>query len=113
MLPNENVHNLMEEGGPRAALEKHLDLKRENNNHIRIISCGGDGTTGWILSVMDSMNIPAGICPVGRYQFTLSITLLKSRFSEKYTILSDDFNFELLNFSKTSLHWHYSSWHWE
>ena len=76
MLDEGNVHNLMEEGGPRAALEKHLDLNRENNNHIRIISCGGDGTTGWILSVMDSMNIPAGICPVGRYQFNLSITLL-------------------------------------
>ena len=76
MLDEGNVHNLMEEGGPRAALEKHLDLNRENNNHIRIISCGGDGTTGWILSVMDSMNIPAGICPVCRYQFTLYITLL-------------------------------------
>ena len=114
MLDEGNVHNLMEEGGPRAALEKHLDLNRENNNHIRIISCGGDGTTGWILSVMDSMNIPAGICPVVRYQFTLSITLHKFSFIfDKCTIRNDDFNFELLNCSKTSIHRHYSSWHWE
>ena len=61
MLESGNVHNLMEEGGPRAALEKHIDLSRTDNNHIRIISCGGDGTTGWILSVMDTMKLPAGI----------------------------------------------------
>ena len=61
VLDSGNVHNLMEEGGPRAALEKHIDLSRTDNNHIRIISCGGDGTTGWILSVMDTMKLPAGI----------------------------------------------------
>ena len=71
MLPEENVHNLIEEGGPKSALEKHLDLNRPNNDHIRIISCGGDGTAGWILSVMDSMKIPAGIYIFYNYLFAV------------------------------------------
>ena len=60
VLDHGNVHDLTEEGGPKSALTKHLDSSKPNNNHIRIISCGGDGTTGWILSVMDAMNLPAG-----------------------------------------------------
>ena len=50
----------MDEGGPKSALTKHLDSSKPDNNHIRIISCGGDGTTGWILSVMDAMKLPSG-----------------------------------------------------
>ena len=60
VLDAENVHNLTEDGGPKLALTKHLDASKPHNNQIRIISCGGDGTTGWILSVMDAMNLPAG-----------------------------------------------------
>ena len=51
----------MEDGGPKAALTKHCDPNNPSFNQIRIVSCGGDGTTGWILSVMDSMNLPEGI----------------------------------------------------
>ena len=50
----------MEDGGPKRALEKHCDLNKELDSRLRIVSCGGDGTTGWILSVMDSMNLPEG-----------------------------------------------------
>ena len=60
ILDPNDVHNLTEEGGPRLALEKYLDLNKPLDNRIRIISCGGDGTAGWILSVMDNMNLPAG-----------------------------------------------------
>lgn len=64
--PVVEVYNLSEEGGPRKALEDHRDTK-----NLRIIACGGDGTVGWILSVMDAMDIPPaerpaiGIIPLG------------------------------------------------
>ena len=60
ILDSEHVHDLTEDGGPKLALTKHLDVSKPHNKQIRLISCGGDGTTGWILSVMDAMNLPAG-----------------------------------------------------
>ena len=45
-------------------LEKHKDKK-----NLRVIACGGDGTVGWVLSVIDDMNLdypPAvAILPLG------------------------------------------------
>ena len=60
VLKPENVYNLMEDGGPKRALEEHCGAGKEVSSQLRIISCGGDGTTGWILSVMDSMNLSQG-----------------------------------------------------
>lgn len=60
ILDEDRIYNLCEEGGPRKALEDH---KRTDN--LRIIACGGDGTVGWILSVMDSMTFPRGRPAIG------------------------------------------------
>ncbi|XP_076466864.1 diacylglycerol kinase zeta-like [Babylonia areolata] len=54
----------LSQSGPRAG----LDLFKKVPN-IRILAAGGDGTVGWILSTIDSLNIvpppPVGILPVG------------------------------------------------
>jgi len=57
ILDENKVYNLSD-GGPRQALEEHG--QKEN---LRLIACGGDGTVGWILSVMDSMSFPPGKTP--------------------------------------------------
>ena len=52
------------QGGPKMGLE----LFRKVPN-LRVLACGGDGTAGWILSVLDQINIspsPAvGVLPLG------------------------------------------------
>jgi len=58
ILGDERVYDLKEGGGPRQALEDHQAV-----DNLRIIACGGDGTVGWILSVMDSMSFPSGTPP--------------------------------------------------
>jgi len=40
----------LSDGGPLRALQEH-----SQTDNLRIIACGGDGTVGWILSVMDEM----------------------------------------------------------
>merc|ERR1712110_109847 len=68
ILDEERVYNLSEDGGPKRALVEHCQTE-----NLRIIACGGDGTVGWVLSVMDSMKSsfprgrrPAiGIIPLG------------------------------------------------
>ena len=58
------MYNLLE-GGPRKALEDHCisvgeESKGDDNSNLRLVVCGGDGSIGWALSVMDTMNIPIG-----------------------------------------------------
>ncbi len=40
-----------------------------NCSNIRILACGGDGTAGWVLSVLDRLNIrplpPVAVLPLG------------------------------------------------
>ncbi|KAK7497166.1 hypothetical protein BaRGS_00011460 [Batillaria attramentaria] len=54
----------LSQGGPRFG----LDLFKKVPN-IRILAAGGDGTVGWILSMIDSLGLvpppPVGILPVG------------------------------------------------
>ncbi|VDI11200.1 diacylglycerol kinase (ATP) [Mytilus galloprovincialis] len=54
----------LSQGGPRFGLEMY---KKVPNLHI--LACGGDGTVGWILSVIDSLGIhpapPVAIMPLG------------------------------------------------
>uniref|UniRef100_UPI0037E92CBB diacylglycerol kinase zeta isoform X2 n=1 Tax=Semicossyphus pulcher TaxID=241346 RepID=UPI0037E92CBB len=51
-------------GGPREGLELYAKVP-----NLRILACGGDGTVGWILSVLDELNLrpqpPVGILPLG------------------------------------------------
>jgi len=63
-LHRDNVFDLTK-GGPKPGLEKH-----KLNSNLKIIACGGDGTVGWVLSVLDEMdfgsNKPAvAIIPLG------------------------------------------------
>lgn len=62
ILPENRVYDLSdpEYPGPSKALEDHKDVE-----HLRIIACGGDGTVGWILSVMDKMTFPNGQPAIG------------------------------------------------
>ncbi|KAM7349990.1 retinal degeneration A isoform 2-T4 [Cochliomyia hominivorax] len=54
------------QGGPKMGLE----LFRKTPN-LRILACGGDGTVGWVLSVLDQLNPPiqpppaVGVLPLG------------------------------------------------
>ncbi|XP_073460385.1 diacylglycerol kinase zeta isoform X3 [Aquarana catesbeiana] len=51
-------------GGPREALEMYRKVPS-----LRILACGGDGTVGWILSVLDQLHLfpspPVAILPLG------------------------------------------------
>jgi diacylglycerol kinase (ATP) len=63
-LNKDNVYDITK-GGPEPGLEKH-----KHKNNLKIIACGGDGTVGWVLSVLDEMdfgsNRPAvAIIPLG------------------------------------------------
>ena len=62
-LIEENVFDLSQ-GGPKLGLEKH-----RNNPELIVICCGGDGTAGWILSVLDDLRFekrpPIAIMPLG------------------------------------------------
>ncbi|KAM7397355.1 hypothetical protein PAMP_020334 [Pampus punctatissimus] len=51
-------------GGPREGLELYAKVP-----NLRILACGGDGTVGWILSVLDLLKLhpqpPVAILPLG------------------------------------------------
>jgi len=62
LLGEEKVYNLCDDQnfGPKKALEDYKDV-----DNLRIIACGGDGTAGWVLSVMDNMEFPNGPPSIG------------------------------------------------
>uniref|UniRef100_A0A8B9TJ43 Diacylglycerol kinase n=1 Tax=Anas platyrhynchos TaxID=8839 RepID=A0A8B9TJ43_ANAPL len=57
----------LSQGGPKEALE----LYRKVHN-LRILACGGDGTVGWILSILDQLRLnpppPVAILPLGTWE---------------------------------------------
>ena len=63
LLNPRQVFDIMD-GGPRPAVE----LFRKVAN-ARLLACGGDGTVGWLLKVMDQMQLavqpPVGVLPLG------------------------------------------------
>lgn len=52
------------QGGPRSGLELFRKVPQ-----LKVLACGGDGTVGWVLSILDQINIvppPAvGVLPLG------------------------------------------------
>ncbi|XP_057365189.1 eye-specific diacylglycerol kinase-like isoform X3 [Daphnia carinata] len=52
------------QGGPRAGLEMFRKVP-----NLRVLACGGDGTAGWVLSILDQIDIspapPVGVLPLG------------------------------------------------
>ncbi|XP_063800352.1 diacylglycerol kinase zeta isoform X2 [Pseudophryne corroboree] len=54
----------LSQGGPKEALEMYRKVPS-----LRILACGGDGTVGWILSVLDQLHLfpppPVAILPLG------------------------------------------------
>ncbi|XP_017350292.1 diacylglycerol kinase iota isoform X4 [Ictalurus punctatus] len=54
----------LSQGGPREALELYRKVP-----NLRILACGGDGTVGWILSVLDELQMnpqpPVAVLPLG------------------------------------------------
>ncbi|XP_060745711.1 diacylglycerol kinase iota isoform X2 [Tachysurus vachellii] len=54
----------LSQGGPRDALELYRKVP-----NLRILACGGDGTVGWILSVLDELQMnpqpPVAVLPLG------------------------------------------------
>ena len=54
------------DGGPGQAIEMFRHVP-----NIKLLACGGDGTVGWLLSVLDKITIdpmpPVGVLPLGMY----------------------------------------------
>ncbi|KAM9301546.1 diacylglycerol kinase zeta [Gastrophryne carolinensis] len=54
----------LSQGGPKEALEMYRKVPS-----LRILACGGDGTVGWILSILDQLRLfpppPVAILPLG------------------------------------------------
>ncbi|XP_069077824.1 diacylglycerol kinase zeta isoform X7 [Pleurodeles waltl] len=54
----------LSQGGPKDALEMYRKVPT-----LRILACGGDGTVGWILSILDQLHLnpqpPVAILPLG------------------------------------------------
>lgn len=51
-------------GGPKMGLELYKKVP-----NLRVLACGGDGTVGWVLSILDkianAMSFPVGVLPLG------------------------------------------------
>lgn len=64
LLNPRQVFDLIQSGGPRAALELYRDVP-----NLRILTIGGDGTASWILSYLDEVGIPnripVAVLPLG------------------------------------------------
>lgn len=56
-------------GGPRPGLQTYVSDAGDAFEYCRVLACGGDGTVGWVLSVLDEMNLKnepsVGILPLG------------------------------------------------
>ncbi|KAG2463235.1 DGKZ kinase, partial [Polypterus senegalus] len=54
----------LSQGGPREGLEMFRKV-----HNLRILACGGDGTVGWILSILDQLQLnpqpPVAVIPLG------------------------------------------------
>eukprot|EP00040_Diaphanoeca_grandis_P021553 m.114937 g.114937 ORF g.114937 m.114937 type:complete len:685 (-) comp28384_c1_seq1:197-2251(-) len=72
LLGNNQVFDLMERetpGGPPIGPNKGLLMHGQVDN-LAILVCGGDGTAGWVLAIMDKLKlmekkIPVGVLPLG------------------------------------------------
>ncbi|EDV19778.1 uncharacterized protein TRIADDRAFT_32945, partial [Trichoplax adhaerens] len=64
LLNPRQVFDLSQQGGPEPALEFYRKAP-----NLQILVCGGDGTVGWILATLDSLDInprpPVAILPLG------------------------------------------------
>lgn len=64
LLNPRQVFDLIQSGGPKAALELYRDVP-----NLRILTIGGDGTASWILSYLDEVGIPnkipVAVLPLG------------------------------------------------
>lgn len=64
LLNPRQVFDLIQSGGPRAALELYKEVP-----NLRILTIGGDGTASWILSYLDEVGIPnkipVAVLPLG------------------------------------------------
>jgi diacylglycerol kinase (ATP) len=92
-------------GGPGPAIEMFRHVP-----NVKLLACGGDGTVGWLLSVLDNVTIdpmpPVGVLPLGTGNDL-------SRSLGKYYLLDDNvakiptfrlLTFSVFSFSKTILH---------
>ena len=63
------------DGGPGPAIEMFRHVP-----NIKLLACGGDGTVGWLLSVLDKVTIdppPAvGVLPLGNFEFSRSFLIV-------------------------------------
>ena len=63
LLNPRQVFDIMD-GGPQPAIEMFRKVAG-----ARLLACGGDGTVGWLLKVMDQMQLaaqpPVGVLPLG------------------------------------------------
>eukprot|EP01126_Amoeba_proteus_P042731 TRINITY_DN4655_c0_g3_i7.p1 TRINITY_DN4655_c0_g3~~TRINITY_DN4655_c0_g3_i7.p1 ORF type:complete len:120 (-),score=20.67 TRINITY_DN4655_c0_g3_i7:456-815(-) len=51
LLPHNQIFDLSE-GGPEPGLRQWYSARQV----LRVIACGGDGTVGWVLSVLDKLD---------------------------------------------------------
>ena len=108
ILKDGKVYNLLD-GGPRKALEDHCINSKVSHDEggksvLRMIVCGGDGSIGWVLSVMDIMKIP-----MGRHLFYSTYTT-----NDKIFCRHSNNTFSFQKYFRTSAgYWYYSPRHWK
>ncbi|CAF0950543.1 unnamed protein product [Rotaria sordida] len=65
-IGEENVYDLVKDRGPQKGLTENQHVR-----NLRIIACGGDGTVGWVLSALDTLQmqymdfVSVGVIPLG------------------------------------------------
>ena len=111
ILKDGKVYNLLD-GGPRKALEDHCINSKVSQDEggksvLRMIVCGGDGSIGWVLSVMDMMKIPIG---KRRFYSTYTTNNKTQYLFCRYS--NNTFPFQK-HFRMSAGYRHYSTWHWK